>query len=88
MKIINFLFLQWFFVRLTKNTLNIINKIEMFECSLTEAGYAVGGVIKEMHIQQWYSIQGFIIPLTGWINSFSYLNKPFFIRVTKKKIVK
>lgn len=37
---------------------------------------------------QWYSIQYWILPYSGWGNEFIYLNKkPKFIKISKKRIL-
>lgn len=86
MKVLNKIFLQWFFIRLTKNTTKIIDEFDMTEISLAYGtGHAMGGAIKRYHIEYYYSIQGWIVPLSGWTTAFNYLGKksPWFIKITK-----
>lgn len=41
----------------------------------------------QIKLYQWYSIQLWILPCTGWWNDFIYLNKkPKFIKLSKPQI--
>lgn len=47
-------------------------------------GSMVTGGTGKTETWQWYSIQAWIVPTTGWRNEFRYLNKkPFFVKCTK-----
>ena len=87
LKIINYYFLQWFFIRLTRCSKKVITQYNLSSIDMmSDSSFASRGtgIIEETF---WYSIQGWIIPLSGWGKSFKYLNKePFFLRLTKKKI--
>lgn len=81
MEILNKVFFQFLFIRLTKCIETTDIKIN--EVSILKDGAGVGGTVKS--INEWYSIQGFILPLTGWKSDFIFLNKkPFNIQITKK----
>ena len=49
---------------------------------MQEWSLEIGGNFKR-EIWQWYSIQGFIVPTTGWNNKFKYLGRRFMLRITK-----
>ena len=69
-------------------TLPNISKFDLQEVSLMPNGdAAVGGRIEESTIDEWYSIMGFVVPLTGWIGNYVYLGK-FFLRITGKHLKK
>mgnify|MGYP003443448278 CR=1 FL=1 len=88
LKFINVFFLQWFFVRLTKCQETVIEEFNLYEVSLMSDGsFASGGTVKKK-IYQWYSLQFWIVPCTGWWNSFKYVSKkPKFLRLSAKHIV-
>lgn len=74
LKAINVFILQWFFIRLTRHTQNV-TRIATSDFSITRS-------------YQWYSIQYWILPVTGWGNEFIYLNKkPKFIKCSKKRLL-
>ena len=37
---------------------------------------------------EYFAIQGFILPLTGWSRDFIYLSEPKFFTISKPKIIK
>ncbi len=86
-KILNMLILQWFFVRLTIcKEIKIENyKLLSFDLML-DGNMASRGTGTKVEYS-WYSIQGFVLPLSGWRSDFIYLNKkPFFKMITEKTI--
>ena len=84
LKAVNLILLQWFFIRLTKCTERRIVEYNLKEVSLMpEGSMAIGGNGKT-ETWQWYSVQGWVVPTTGWKKEFNYLNKkPFFVKCTK-----
>ncbi len=84
MKLLNLILLQWFFVRLARCTERKIVEFKLREVSIMFDGSISPGGNCKVEIWEWYSLQGWIVPLTGWRNKFVYLNKtPFFIKFTK-----
>lgn len=85
----NRIIFQWFFVRLTRCSQRIIDEVEMVEVSMLHDGcHGVGGNILKSHREQWYSFQGWIIPLTGWNTDFRYIGKsPWFKKMSTIKSV-
>jgi hypothetical protein len=77
-------FFQWVFVRLTRCQQKVITEFKMHEISITPNGYKPGGKV-EYRTEQWYSLQGWIIPLTGWRNDFKFIGKQWFIKITKAR---
>lgn len=87
MKILNIVLFQWFFIRLTKCKSRTVVSFNPHEISLLPDGsMGFGGNVK-YEIIEWYSIQLFILPLTGWRNDFVYIGKPKFYRITPKRLV-
>lgn len=88
MKSINLFFLQWFFVRLTRCEVRVIDDIQLFEVSLLPSGgLGFGSNVRSSHIEYWYTIQGWIIPGTGWDSRFRYVKRNWHIKITKPKKV-
>jgi len=85
LEFVNKVVFQWFFVRLTRCQQKVITEFKMYEVSIAPGGYAPGGDVK-YKIEQWYSIQGWIIPLTGWRKEFKFIGKNWFLKVTKPKV--
>lgn len=87
LKLANIFVLQWFFIRLTKCKEERIVNFEFTHLSLNPSGnYGLGGRGK-VNKYTWYSIQVFILPLSGWWNDFIYLNKkPKLYKITKEKL--
>jgi hypothetical protein len=76
--------LQLFFIRVTRCQETHITGFSLKSVSLN----GVSGIVKSKEIHQWYSIQYWIVPFTGWFTDFKYLNKePKFIKVTRTKII-
>lgn len=76
LEIANRFFFQWFFVRLTRCIYEVYLEFE------EHPGYRI------LHGKaKWYSLQGFILPTSGWSNNFIFLGKRWFLRITKKKII-
>jgi hypothetical protein len=87
LRFLNIVLLQWFFIRLTGCQQRIITGYKMFECSIVGPGqFAVAGDY-EYSIEQWYSIQGWILPLTGWRNDFRNIGNPWIKKVSKPCII-
>jgi len=84
LEFINKVIFQWFFVRLTRCQQRIISEFNMYEVSITPNGYAPGGNV-QYKTEQWYSLQGWIVPLTGWNGDFKFIRKQWFIKLTKPK---
>ena len=82
--ILNMVLFQWFCIRLTR-----CKKTEIGKYKLIGHKRMINGDIAtigdcEVKVYQWYSIQFWILPLTGWFNNFIYLNgSPEFIKLTK-----
>lgn len=85
---VNVFFFQWFCIRLTKHCERLIfPKDEIIY--ITGVSYSARDIDLEFVVKQYYSIQGFILPCTGWWSNYIYMTKkPFFIRITKKFISK
>lgn len=89
LKFVNYFILQFFFVRLTRCTENVIYDYKVHNISfVNDKGLSIGGQGK-IRKEQWYSLQFWILPFTGWSTDFIYLSKkPLYFRLTKSKIVK
>jgi hypothetical protein len=88
LKAINVFILQWFFVRLTRHNEKVITEFILKDISIMPDGLAGMGGAGKVSIHQWYSIQYWILPCSGWGNEFIYLNKrPKFIKYSKKRIL-
>ena len=85
LKFINVFFLQWFFVRLTRCQEKVISDFNLYEISLMPDGsFAPAGNVKYKKLE-WYSMQYWIIPCTGWWSDFKYIGrKPKFWKLTNK----
>lgn len=89
LKFINKFILQWFFIRLTK-CIKKVDKVDKYlSCTscdtMRDGGVSARGFGKFTEYY-WYSIQGFIVPTTGWNSDFKIIGKRFFIKLTKKYI--
>ena len=74
LEIINRVLLQWLFIRLTRNE---IHEIKDFKLKAVNKGYK----------RYWYSIQGFIIPTTGWNQEpFIFWGDKWMKKITKEHI--
>ena len=89
LKAVNIILLQWFFIRLTRCTQKRIMEFDLLEAStMLDGSMSVGGIVKKTEIWQWYSIQFWILPSTGWKNNFIYLTKkPCFFKVSKAHVI-
>ncbi len=75
---INFLLLQWFFMRLTF----VVDKPnEKFK--LSDYDKMIEGDYRPNLKYQWWSIQYFIWPFTGWWNDFKFIGKKRIKRISK-----
>lgn len=69
----NKIFFQWLFLRLTRCRQYFVLE------------YDKSGEIKRVGKEEWYSIQGWIIPMTGWRGDFKVIgSERWFWRITKK----
>lgn len=88
LEFVNTFFFQWFFVRLTRCRKEIIFEVQVKEVSLLPDGsHGIGFNKKKSRYLQWYSFQGWIVPLTGWKKEGKILGKHWFRRITKKRSV-
>ena len=89
LKFLNVYFFQWFFVRLTKHIdRDVVIDYQLLSWDIMHDGNISARGIGDKVTLQWYSIQNFIIPTTGWSTNYKYIGKgPKFLRITKKKIV-
>ena len=46
------------------------------------------GLMRYIGFSYWYSIQGWIVPFTGWRNEFKFIGKRFNKRITKTRILR
>ena len=84
LKAVNLFFFQWFFVRLTKCTEGRIEEYTLHSLDLMADGSMTSRGTGETKTYQWYSLQFWILPCTGWNNNLIYLNKkPKSIKCTK-----
>jgi len=87
LKFVNVFFFQWLFVRLTKcSREEIISIDKLISYDIMPDGSIGSRAVGTKATKIWYSIQGFIIPCTGWWNSFIYIGEPVFWKITKEKI--
>lgn len=86
---INRFVLQWFFIRLTRNEERVIKKIRLVEFSqMLDGSFSmwVDYDEKDVDVMEWFSIQYWVIPRTGWETDFKYLKGgPKFLDITKKR---
>jgi hypothetical protein len=88
LKYLNFIVFQWVFIRLTRCKQEIIAEalVDSWELfNKTDVSVALKPKIKK--IKQWYSFQGWIFPLTGWVNGFKRIGKPWFLKITKTRLI-
>jgi hypothetical protein len=80
----NKLFFQWFFIRLTKNIDRQVSNYNLISYDILPYGFAARG-----NGTEWYSIQYWMLPLTGWKCNYIYLGKksPRYWQITKKKLI-
>jgi len=84
MKWINYI-IQFLFIRLTRHENRFIDSFELTEASVVMGGIGIGGRVTKEHTESWYSIQYWVVPLTGWKGGFKYLNGQKFKKLTKTK---
>lgn len=85
---VNYFFFQWFFIRLARAEEKIISDVKVwFEGSddIIKNLIKVKTQAKET-TYQWYSIMGFVWPLSGWNTPYKFIGKTFYKRLTKKKL--
>ena len=88
LKAINVFILQWFFVRLTRHSEKLITQFTLKEISVIHNGGLGFGGSGKIETHQWYSIQYWVLPCTGWWSDYILLNKrPKFIKCSKRKIL-
>ena len=82
--LVNRLFFQFLFVRLTKNQETKMINYQPVSYDLTPNGVAARGY-GDIETTEWYSIQYWILPFSGWGNNFHYIGKksPRYWRITK-----
>lgn len=87
--ILNKFILQFFFIRLTRHTQRVITEADIYEVSMAGSrGYGIGGMVNKWHQEQWFSIQCWVIPFSGWNRDYKYLGHgPKYYRLTKNKII-
>lgn len=76
LEIINKILLQWFFVRLTRCSDNLIIEYDLYG-------------LKKIHgkkVRIWYSLMGWVIPTSGWNSDYKYLGNRWFRKLTKTKL--
>lgn len=87
LKAINVFLLQWLFMRLTKHQENRVENYTAISYDLMPDGSISSRGMGDMKTYQWYSLQMWIVPCTGWWSNFIYLNKkPYFLSLTKPKV--
>lgn len=94
MKYINWI-LQLFFIRLTRCEEHIVKEFTLTEVSVvqfdndhalrSDGKVAVGGYAKTQMTEYWYSIQGWIVPFTGWSGDMIRWGKQWFWQLTTRK---
>lgn len=85
LKLVNMVFLQWLFIRLTKCSENRIVhlKVNSFDL-MSDGNFSLRGQ-GDTKTYQWFAIQYWILPLSGWGNKFKFIGKEAkFIRITKE----
>jgi len=84
---LNYYFFQFLFIRITRHSVRVIDKMDLVEVSNTPYGMGIGGKVKEFHFIQWFSIQYPVVPLTGWRKwDYKYIGgKAKYFRITKDK---
>lgn len=91
LQFVNVFFLQFFFIRLTRCQQRVVDELQPTSCDIFgEHDHVVSFNIKAWHYEQWYSIQGWIVPLTGWRGKFLYLwqEESWFVRITPRRVEK
>lgn len=72
-------FLQFFFIRLT--LCEVITDFTVDEISFVQNNsFEIGGKVKET--RNFYALQYFVLPFSGWTSDFIYIGKKRFLRIT------
>jgi hypothetical protein len=74
-KIINVIFFQWFFVRLIKKQEKIIENYTLQSYDIMADGNISSRGVGKIKVYQYYGLQYWILPCSGWWNDLIYLNK-------------
>lgn len=83
LKFINLFFLQWFFIRLTKCSKKVVKDYKIISYDMMADGSMSSRGTGTTATHTWYSLQGFIVPCTGWWNDFKFVSKkPKFWQIT------
>lgn len=82
--------LQWLFIRLTRCKETKILDADLMEVSVSIKDGKIEGNpgyrINKFRITEWFAIQYWVVPLTGWSNDFRYIGKQKFSgRISKKE---
>lgn len=86
LKALNVFILQWFFVRLTKHQEIRIEDFVYVGYNMMPDGSMTPFGNGTRVTYQWYSIQYWVVPCTGWWSKFKYTNtKPKFLKITKDR---
>ena len=86
LKFVNLFFFQWFCVRLTKHTEERVENYRLHSFDMMPDGTFSSRGYGHKHTYQWYSIQYWVVPTTGWSKPFKYMNGVAeYVRVTKEK---
>ncbi len=87
LKAINVFLLQWFFIRLTSLKERVIEDFQIHSFSVSQHGFVSSRGTGEYKIYQYYVLEFWIVPCTGWWNNFKYLNGDGnFTQITKKSL--
>lgn len=93
MGLMNFLLLQWVFIRLTKNERRVVDSVDTETLLCVEYGpnykAALPKISASFSIHKWYSVMYWTVPLSG------YFGKPYrylwckcrYLKLTKAKII-
>lgn len=88
LKAINVFLLQWFCIRLTKHKESRIENFKVHSVDLMPNGSISSRGTGETVDYEWYSIQYWIVPLTGWRTDYIFLNKKAkYKRITNKQTI-
>lgn len=89
LKFLNYFILQWFFIRLTKHTERVVDESNITSYDLINDGSISSRGTGNIKNLQWWSLQGFIVPTSGWGNDFKYVGEgPKYFTLTDKKEIK
>jgi len=88
LKAANVFFFQWFCIRLTRCLDSRVENYQATSYDLMPDGNIGSRGTGKTVTYQWYSLQFWIVPCTGWWSDFVYLNKkPTFLKITKPKAI-